>query len=153
AYRGAMLDEARHFFAPADLKKYIDELARFKINYFHLHLADDQGWRIEINGWPRLTSVSGAAGTGVDGVGGGFLTQDQYSDLVQYAAARYITIVPEIDMPGHVNAAEVAYPALTCSGVAPPPRTDTEVGYSSLCVSKDITYQFAEAVISQLAAL
>jgi hexosaminidase len=153
AYRGAMLDEARHFHTPDEVKQYIDEIARFKVNYLHLHLADDQGWRIQIDSWPRLTQISGGAGTGVDGTGGGFLTKADYKDLVRYAAARYITIVPEIDMPGHVNAAQVAYPELTCDGVAPPPRTDTEVGYSSLCTSKEVTYKFAEDVIREIAAI
>jgi hexosaminidase len=153
AYRGAMLDEARHFHTPDEVKQYIEEIARFKVNYLHLHLADDQGWRIRIDSWPKLTQISGGAGTGVDGAGGGFLTKAEYQDLVRYAAARYITIVPEIDMPGHVNAAQVAYPELTCDGVAPPPRTDTEVGYSSLCTSKEVTYKFAEDVIRELAAI
>jgi hexosaminidase len=153
AYRGAMLDEARHFHTPAEVKAYIDEISRFKINYLHLHLADDQGWRIQIDSWPRLTQVGGAPGTGVDGVGGGYLTKRDYRDLVRYAADRFVTIIPEIDMPGHVNAAQVAYPALTCDGVAPPPRTDTEVGYSSLCIGKEITYRFVEDVIRELAAM
>ncbi|MFC7274776.1 beta-N-acetylhexosaminidase [Paractinoplanes rhizophilus] len=153
AYRGAMLDEARHFHTPAEIKRYIDEISRFKINYLHLHLADDQGWRIQIDSWPRLATVGGAPGTGVDGVGGGYLTKADYRDLVRYAAERFVTIVPEIDMPGHVNAAQVAYPELTCDGVAPPPRTDTEVGYSSLCIGKEITYRFVEDVIRELAAL
>jgi hexosaminidase len=153
AYRGAMLDEARHFHTPAEVKKYIDEISRFKINYLHLHLADDQGWRIQIDSWPKLTSVSGGPGTGVDGVGGGYLTKADYRDLVKYAAARYVTIIPEIDMPGHVNAAQVAYPELTCDGVAPPPRTDSEVGYSSLCIGKPVTYRFVEDVIRELAAI
>ena len=153
AFRGAMLDEARHFHTPDEIKAYIDEISRFKINYLHLHLADDQGWRIQIDGWPRLTTVGGAPGTGVDGVGGGYLTKADYRDLVRYAAARYVTIVPEIDMPGHVNAAQVAYPELTCDGVAPPPRTDTDVGYSSLCISKEVTYRFVDDVIRELAAM
>ena len=153
AYRGAMLDEARHFHTPDEIKAYLDEMTRFKINYLHLHLADDQGWRIQIDSWPRLTRISGAPGTGVDGVGGGYLTKAQYADLVSYAAARYITIVPEIDLPGHVNAAQVAYPELTCDGVAPPPRTDTAVGYSSLCISKEVTYRFVDDVIRELAAM
>ncbi len=153
AYRGAMLDEARHFHSPDDIKAYIDEISRFKINYLHLHLADDQGWRIQIDSWPKLTEIGGAAGTGVDGVGGGYLTKAQYRDLVRYAAARFVTIVPEIDMPGHVNAAQVAYPELTCDGVAPRPRTDTEVGYSSLCIGKDVTYRFVDDVVRELAAM
>ena len=153
AYRGAMLDVARHFHTPAEIKRYIDEISRFKVNHLHLHLSDDQGWRIAIDSWPRLTEVGGAPGTGVDGTGGGYLTKADYRDLVRYAAQRYVTIVPEIDMPGHVNAAQVAYPELTCDGVAPPPRTDTAVGYSSLCIGKEITYRFVEDVIRELAAM
>ncbi|MEU4562528.1 beta-N-acetylhexosaminidase [Actinoplanes sp. NPDC023936] len=153
AYRGAMLDLARHFHTPDEVKRYIDQISRFKINYLHLHLTDDQGWRIRIDSWPRLTAVGGAPGTGVGGEGGGFLTKGDYRDLVAYAAARYVTIVPEIDMPGHVNAAQVAYPELTCDGVAPKPRTDMLVGYSSLCAGKEVTYRFAEDVIRELAAM
>ena len=84
-YRGVMLDLARHFFTLDEVKSYIDAVVQFKINHLHLHLTDDQGWRLEIDGWPRLTSVSGAAGTGVDGVGPGFFTKDHYIDLVAYA--------------------------------------------------------------------
>ncbi|MEU4425740.1 beta-N-acetylhexosaminidase [Actinoplanes sp. NPDC024001] len=153
AYRGTMLDLARHFHTPDEIKRHIDEISRFKVNHLHLHLSDDQGWRIQIDSWPRLTTVGGGPGTGVGGVGPGFLTKADYRDLVRYAAARYVTIVPEIDMPGHVNAAQVAYPELTCDGIAPPPRTDTAVGYSSLCIGKEITYRFVEDVIRELAAL
>ncbi|MFI7596693.1 beta-N-acetylhexosaminidase [Actinoplanes sp. NPDC049681] len=153
AYRGAMLDEARHFDTPDEIKAYIDEISRFKVNYLHLHLSDDQGWRIQIDSWPKLTTVSGGPGTGVDGEGPGFLTKSQYREIIRYAARRYVTIVPEIDMPGHVNAAQVAYPELTCDGVAPPPRTDTEVGYSSLCIGSETTYRFVEDVIRELAAM
>ncbi|MFC3380499.1 beta-N-acetylhexosaminidase [Couchioplanes azureus] len=153
AYRGAMLDLARHFHTPDEIKSYIDEISRFKVNHLHLHLSDDQGWRIQIDSWPRLTTVSGGPGTGVDGAGPGYLTKAQYSDLVRYAAARFVTIVPEIDMPGHVNAAQVAYPELTCDGVAPPPRTDTAVGYSSLCIGSETTYRFVDDVLRELAAL
>ena len=153
AYRGAMLDLARHFHTPDEIKAYVDEISRFKVNHLHLHLSDDQGWRIQIDSWPKLTEVSGGAGTGVGGEGPGFLTKSQYRDLVSYAAARHVTIVPEIDMPGHVNAAQVAYPELTCDGVAPPVRTDTAVGYSSLCIGSETTYRFAEDVIRELAAM
>ncbi|MEV4635774.1 family 20 glycosylhydrolase [Actinoplanes sp. NPDC049548] len=153
AYRGAFLDEARHFHTPDEIKAYVDEVSRFKVNYLHLHLSDDQGWRIQIDSWPRLTEVSGGPGTGVDGVGPGYLTKSEYREIVAYAAQRYVTIVPEIDMPGHVNAAQVAYPELTCDGVAPPPRTDTAVGYSSLCIGSERTYRFVEDVIRELAAM
>ncbi|SDT75210.1 beta-N-acetylhexosaminidase [Actinoplanes derwentensis] len=153
AYRGAMLDLARHFHEPAEVRAYIDQISHFKINYLHLHLSDDQGWRIQIDSWPRLTEVGGAPGTGVSGAGGGFLTKDEYRELVRYAADRFVTIVPEIDMPGHVNAAQVAYPELTCDGIAPRPRTDMRVGYSSLCADSDVTYRFAEDVIRELAEM
>ena len=153
AYRGVMLDVARHFFTPDEVKSYIDAVAAFKINYLHLHLTDDQGWRIEIKSRPELTMVSGGAGTGVDGVGAGFYTQDEYADLVAYGAARFMTIVPEIDMPGHVNAAQAAYPELTTDGVATKPRTDQKVGYSSLVAGKPETYAFVDDVIREVAAL
>ncbi|OJF12295.1 beta-N-acetylhexosaminidase [Couchioplanes caeruleus] len=153
AYRGAMLDLARHFHTPDEVKSYVDEISRFKVNHLHLHLSDDQGWRIQIESWPRLTTVSGGPGTGVDGAGPGYLTRAQYTDLVAYAAARFVTIVPEIDMPGHVNAAQVAYPELACDGVAPPPRTDTAVGYSSLCIGSETTYRFVDDVLRELAAM
>jgi hexosaminidase len=153
AYRGTMLDLARHFHTPDEVRTYIDQISRFKINYLHLHLSDDQGWRIQIDAWPKLTTVGGAAGTGVGGDGGGYLTKDDYRDLVRYAAGRFVTIIPEIDMPGHVNAAQVAYPELTCDGVAPRPRTDMRVGYSTLCVREEITYRFVEDVIRELAEM
>jgi hexosaminidase len=153
AYRSTMLDVARHFFPPAEIRSHIDLIAQFKINHLHLHLTDDQGWRLEIPGWPRLTEVSGGPGTGVDGAGPGFLTAEEYTDLIAYAASRYITIVPEIDMPGHVNAAQVAYPELTSDGEPIEPRTDGEVGYSSLIAGKERTYAFVEDVIREVAAL
>jgi hexosaminidase len=152
-YRGAMLDLARHFHTPAEVKRYVDLIVQYKINHLHLHLSDDQGWRIEITSWPKLTTVGGGPGTGVDGQGPGFLTQEEYRDLVRYAADRYVTIVPEIDLPGHTNAALATYPELTCDGKPVPPRTDTAVGYSSLCVDKPVTYTFVEDVIREVAAL
>ncbi|WP_092547661.1 family 20 glycosylhydrolase [Actinoplanes derwentensis] len=152
-YRSAMLDLARHFFTPAEVEAHIDLLAQFKINHLHLHLTDDQGWRLEIPGWPRLTEVSGGEGTGCDGTGPGFLTLTEYADLVAYAAARFVTIVPEIDMPGHVNAVQVAYPELTADGEPVEPRTDAEVGYSSLVAAKEETYAFVETVLKTVADL
>ncbi|QWF81923.1 beta-N-acetylhexosaminidase [Amycolatopsis sp. CA-230715] len=150
-YRSAMLDVARHFFNPDQVKAYIDQIAQYKINNLHLHLADDQGWRIEIKSWPRLATFGGQGA--VNGDPGGYYTQEQYKDIVRYAASRHITIVPEIDMPGHTNAAQASYAELNCDGVAPPMRTDIEVGYSSLCIGKDITYKFVEDVIRELAAI
>ncbi len=150
-YRSAMLDVARHFFTPAQVKTYIDQIAQYKINTLHLHLSDDQGWRIEIKSWPRLATFGGQ--TAVGGGSGGYYTQAQYKELVRYAASRHITIVPEIDMPGHTNAAQASYAELNCNGVAVPLRTDTEVGYSSLCIGKDITYKFVDDVLRELSAI
>jgi hexosaminidase len=151
AWRGAMLDVSRHFFGVAQVERYIDLISRYKLNVFHLHLSDDQGWRIAIDGWPRLTAVGGS--TAVGGGPGGFYTQGDYAAIVRYAAARYITVVPEIDTPGHVNAALASYAQLNCDGQAPPLYTGTDVGFSSLCVGKPVTYRFLDDVLGQLAAL
>ena len=150
-HRGAMLDVARHFFNPDEVKSYLDQLALYKINYLHLHLADDQGWRIEIDSWPNLATYGGS--TEVGGGPGGYYTKDQYRDLVAYAAQRHITIVPEIDLPGHTNAALASYAELNCDGIAPPLYTGTDVGFSSLCIDKEITYQFVADVLRELAEL
>ena len=153
AQRSAMLDLARHFHTPAEVRRYVDHIAQFKVNVLHLHLSDDQGWRIQIDSWPKLTTVGGGPGTGVDGVGPGFLTKADYTGIVRYAAERHITIVPEIDMPGHTNAAQSVYGELNCDGKPVPPRTDQAVGYSSLCIGSETTYRFVEDVIRELAAL
>lgn len=153
AYRGAMLDVARHFFSVEDVKRYIDLISAYKMNVMHLHLSDDQGWRIEIKSWPKLTAESSK--TEVGGGAGGFYTQEQYKDIVKYAQDRYITIVPEIDMPGHTNAALAVYPELNCNEKDPTPKpyTGIEVGFSTLCTSKEITYKFVDDVVREIAAL
>ncbi|WP_084654044.1 beta-N-acetylhexosaminidase [Nocardia altamirensis] len=150
-WRSAMLDVARHFFKPDQVKRYIDQIAQYKINTLHLHLTDDQGWRIEIKSWPKLAEIGGK--TAVGGDPGGYYTQEQYKDIVNYAASRHITVIPEVDMPGHTNAAQASYGELNCDGKPVPPRTDIEVGYSSLCIPKPITYKFVEDVIRELAAI
>jgi hexosaminidase len=150
-YRGAMLDVARHFFGVSDVERYIDEIALYKVNYLHLHLSDDQGWRIQITGWPKLTSVGGATETGAGP--GGYYTQDQYKQIVAYARARGVTIVPEIDMPGHMNAAVHAYPELGCDGTTPPAYTQIGSPNTSLCVGTATTDKFLDAVLGQLASL
>ena len=150
-FRGVMLDVARHFFQVDDVKRYIDLMASYKMNVMHLHLSDDQGWRIEIKKWPKLTSIGGS--TQVGGGKGGFYSQEQYSDIVKYAAERFIMIIPEIDMPGHTNAALASYPELNCNDKATELYTGTKVGFSSLCTSKEITYQFITDVFGELAAL
>ena len=150
-WRGAMLDVARHFMQVDEVKRYIDLIALYKMNRLHLHLADDQGWRLDISSWPNLAAHGGRSEVG--GGPGGFYTQDQYRDIVFYAQARFITIVPEIDMPGHTNAALASYPELNCDGVAPPLFTGIEVGFSVLCVDKDVTYKFIDDVVREIAAL
>ncbi|MBW8326888.1 MAG: beta-N-acetylhexosaminidase [Prolixibacteraceae bacterium] len=150
-YRGSMLDVARHFFGVDDVKNFIDQLAYYKMNVLHLHLSDDQGWRIEIKSWPNLTAHGGK--TEVGGGEGGFYTQEQYTELVKYAQDRFVTIIPEIDMPGHTNAALASYPELNCDGKATELYTGIEVGFSTLCTNKEVTYQFIDDVIRELAAL
>ena len=151
--RGSMLDVARHFFGTDDVKRYIDFLAYYKMNTLHLHLSDDQGWRIEIKKWPRLTEYGST--TQVGGGKGGFYTQEQYKDLVQYAADRFITIIPEIDMPGHTNAALASYPELNCNEKDKNPKlyTGIEVGFSTFCTKNEKVYQFIDDVLTELTAL
>ncbi|WP_430809323.1 MULTISPECIES: family 20 glycosylhydrolase [unclassified Carboxylicivirga] len=151
AYRGMMLDVARHFFSVEDVKRVIDLAAMYKINVLHLHLTDDQGWRIEIKSWPKLATVGGS--TQVGGGEGGFYTQEQFKDIVRYASERYITVVPEIDMPGHTNAAVVAYPELNGNKKKAQLYTGTKVGFSTLATRKEVTYQFVDDVIREMAAL
>jgi hexosaminidase len=151
AWRGAMLDVARHFFSVQDVERFIDLLAYYKMNRLHLHLTDDQGWRIEIKSWPLLAEVGGSTEAG--GREGGYYAQADYAEIVEYAAARYILVVPEIDMPGHTNAAGAAYPELSCAEKAPELYTGTDVGFSLLCTRSENTYRFIDDVIGELAAL
>lgn len=151
AYRGAMLDVSRHFFSVAEVKRYIDQVAQYKINTFHIHLSDDQGWRIAVDSWPKLATYGGS--TEVGGGTGGYYTKAQYQEIVRYAASRYLEVVPEIDMPGHTNAALASYAELNCDGVAPPLYTGIKVGFSSLCAGKDVTYDFIDDVVREVAAL
>ncbi|MEH1029845.1 beta-N-acetylhexosaminidase [Micromonospora profundi] len=150
-YRGAMLDVARHFFAVEDVLRVIDHLARYKLNHLHLHLTDDQGWRIAVDSRPKLTTVGGATEVG-DGPGG-FYTKADYARIVSYAADRHITVVPEIDLPGHTNSALVAYPELAPDKIAPPPYTGTDVGFSYVDPTDERTYDFVADVFGELAAI
>jgi len=150
-WRGAMLDVARHFFSVDDVKRYIDLISHYKMNRLHLHLTDDQGWRIEIKSWPKLTEIG--AQTQVNGGGGGFYTQEQYKQIVDYARSRFVMIIPEIDTPGHTNAALASYPELNVTEESPDPYEGIEVGFSSLSINMAITYQFLEDVIRELAAI
>jgi hexosaminidase len=151
AYRGALLDVARHFFTVAQVEQYIDQLAMYKMNYLHLHLSDEQGWRIAINGWPALTRIGGS--TEVGGGAGGFYTQAEYRAIVAYAQARYVTVIPEIDMPAHVGAALASYGGLSCAGKTTPIFTGIGGPYTSLCAGTPETDAFIDTVIAQLAAL
>lgn len=153
AWRGSMLDVARHFFGVDDVKRYIDLISHYKMNVLHLHLSDDQGWRIEIKKWPKLAEYGGS--TAVDGDKGGFYTQEQFKELVKYAADRFIMIVPEIDMPGHTNAALAAYPELNCNpkDTAPKLYTGIEVGFSTFCTTNEKVYSFIDDVVAEIAAI
>ena len=150
-WRGSMLDVARHFLPAPDVKRFIDLLALYKINRLHLHLADDQGCRIEIKSWPNLTAIGGQ--TQIGGGRGGFYTQAEYADIVAYARSRYITVVPEIDMPGHSNAALVSYPDLRCNRTAPEPFTIVGGPPNTLCTSRDTVYQFVGDVAREILAV
>jgi hexosaminidase len=181
AYRGLHLDVARHYMPIEFIKKYIDYIAVHKMNYFHWHLTDDQGWRIEIKKYPKLTVVGGwrngtiigrYPGKGNDNKKhGGFYTQEQVREIVKYAADRYITVVPEIEMPGHGSAAIAAYPSLSCYPQEPTikyfPKNCTWGGDSTgkqvqqtwgvfsdvFCAGKDETFKFLQDVIDEIIPL
>ena len=165
-WRGLMLDVSRHFFTKDEVKRLLDEMAWHKLNVFHWHLADDQGWRIEIKKYPRLTEVGawrkaigfgldGAASTtyGPDGRYGGFYTQEDIREVVAYAQARHIDIVPEIEMPGHASAALMAYPQFSCTGG--PFTTDLPGGVFNgvYCAGNEDTFAFIEDVLTEVCAL
>ena len=149
-YRGTMLDVARHFFTPDEVKRHIDLISYYKINHLHIHLSDDQGWRIEIKSWPKLTEKGSL--TEVGGEKGGFFSQDEYKEIVSYAATKFITIVPEIDIPGHTNSALASYEKLNCDGKLRDLYTGTNVGFSTLC-NTEYTYQFIDDVIRELSSI
>ena len=152
-WRGLSLDVARSFLPVEYLEKTLDRMARFKLNRLHLHLTDDQGWRIEIGQYPRLVEVGGASA--VEGGRSGFYTQDQLRHLVAYAQARGITIVPEIDLPGHVQAALASYNELACDDEENlAPYSGLEVGFSVLCLDKpDVVYPFVRGVLEEVVAI
>ena len=161
-YRGMHLDCVRHFFGVETVKRYIDIMALHGLNRLHWHLTDDQGWRIEIKKYPRLTEVGGwRNGTTLghnspvnDGIRyGGYFTQNQIRDIVRYAADRYITIIPEIDMPGHMVAALTAYPELGCTGGPYEVWGMWGVADDILCVGKDHTLQFVKDVLDEVMQL
>ena len=169
AWRGMMLDVSRHWFTKEEVKKYIDELAEYKMNVFHWHLTDDQGWRLEIKSLPRLTEVGAWRAPrvgqwwhrepqqpGEEATYGGFYTQEDVKEVLAYAAERYVRVIPEIDVPGHSLAALVAYPELACMK-AP---TTVNVGNkfygedeNTLCIGKEETFEFMDKVLTEVAAL
>lgn len=160
SWRGTMVDVARSFFGLEYLKNHVDRMALYKLNRLHLHLTDDQGWRIEIKSKPKLTEI-GSKGS-VAGGNSGFLTQEEYLELQDYALARNIIIIPEIDVPGHIYSALVSYPELNCpenSNIDPklatPPElySGYEVGWSRFCLEKPETYDFVSEVIGELAQI
>ena len=150
-FRGSMLDLARYWFPPEFVERYIDAIARYKINYLHLHLTDDQGWRIQIDSWPRLTTHGGSTQTG--GGPGGYLTKDDYRRIVEYAARRNVTVIPEVELPGHTAAALSAYPELSPDGAATPLYTGYDVGFSALDIGSPETERFVDDVIRELAEM
>jgi hexosaminidase len=163
AYRGLHLDVGRHFFPVPFIKKYIDYIALHKMNYFHWHLTEDQGWRIEIKKYPKLTEVGSCRsgtiighypGTGNDSIRTcGFYTQDEIRDVVKYAADRYVTILPEIELPGHSSAALTAYPWLGCTGGPYQVQQTWGVFKDVFCAGNDSTFQFLEDVLDEVMTL
>jgi len=148
AWRGVMIDVARHFFDVDVLKEVLDLAALYKLNAVHLHLSDDQGWRLELASRPRLTELSGSSQVG--GGPGGFLTRADWEDLLEHAAARRITLVPEFDVPGHVNAALHAYGELTPSGEPAPVYTGVHVGSTKITLNEPATLPFVRDVFTEL---
>lgn len=152
-YRGIMLDPCRHFIPVENVKKQLDVLALFKINHMHWHLTDDQGWRIEIKKYPKLTEIGAKR---IDGEGteySGFYTQEEIKDIVKYAADRFITVIPEIELPGHELAAISAYPELSCKGEPITPRIIWGVEDIVMCAGKEETFEFLENVMAEVVPL
>ncbi|MDR7383925.1 family 20 glycosylhydrolase [Promicromonospora iranensis] len=151
AWRGLSLDVVRHWFGPADLRAVVDLVGSYKMNRLHLHLSDDQGWRLEIPSRPALTEKSSQGA--VSGAAGGFLGVDEYRELQEYAAEREIVVVPEIDVPGHVNAATHAYGELTPSGEPTDTYDGIEVGFSKLHIDLPATEPFLRDVFTDVARM
>ena len=162
SWRGVMLDEGRHFRGKAEVKRFLDLMALHKLNVFHWHLTEDQGWRIEIEKYPRLTEVGSQRratrrsmfGKDDDGTPhGGYYTQAEVREIVAYAGERFITVVPEIEMPGHSQAALVAYPELSCTGGPFEVSTRFGIHRDIYCAGKEETYTFLQDVLDEVMAL
>ncbi|MBS1920093.1 MAG: family 20 glycosylhydrolase [Bacteroidetes bacterium] len=176
-WRGLMFDVARHFFTKQEVKAYIDQMAKYKFNLLHLHLTDDEGWRIEIKSLPKLTEIGAWNVYRVGQFGtfpppapseprnfGGFYTQDDIKDLINYAKEKFVNIMPEVDVPGHSLAAIAAYPELSCSGGVKNIgvssgesikdwSTHTAIYDDNLCPSNEKVYEFLDKVMTEIAAL
>ena len=162
SWRGFMLDEARHFQGKDQVKRLLNIMAHYKMNVFHWHLTDDQGWRIEIKEYPRLTEIGAVRpGTSYSFFNkkhnniphSGFYTQEDISEIVAYAAERHITIVPEIDLPGHSHAALAAYPEFSCTKKSFSPATGPGIYKDIFCVGKEATFKFLEKVFHEVLLL
>ncbi|WP_278836154.1 beta-N-acetylhexosaminidase [Parabacteroides goldsteinii] len=168
-WRGLMLDVSRHWFTKEEVLKYIDELAEYKMNVFHWHLTDDQGWRLEIKSLPKLTEVGAWRAPrvgqwwqrerqqpGEETTYGGFYTQEDVKEVLAYAAKRYVRVIPEIDVPGHSVAALVAYPELACMKAPDAVNVGNKFYWedeNTLCIGKDYTFEFMDKVLTEVAAL
>lgn len=159
SWRGIHLDVGRHFFPVKSIKDYLDNMAMYKLNTFHWHLTEDQGWRLEVKKYPGLADIAswreetviGRNTDRYDGIGyGGFYTQDQVREIVKYAADRFITIVPEIEMPGHSSAALAAYPDLGCTGGPYQVQKTWGIFEDVFCAGKEGTFKFLEGVLDEV---
>jgi len=155
AYRGAMLDVARRFAPVEDVQRFVDHLADYRLNVLHLHLSDDQGWRLTVDGLPELTQVGGRTQEGwPPGTGGPwFYTPEEYAEIVEYAADRFVTVVPEIDGPGHTLAAQSVLGSLRCDGTPGEPYWGPEVNNPMICSSDENMPAVREYLDTVLAAV
>lgn len=168
-WRGMMLDVSRHWFTKDEVKQFIDEIAEYKMNVFHWHLTDDQGWRIEIKSLPRLTEVGSLRAPrvgqwwqrepqqpGEEATYGGFYTQEEIREVLAYAAERYVRVIPEIDVPGHGVAALVAYPELACMKAPSAVNVGNKFygeDENTLCIGKEETFTLMDKILTEVAAL
>ncbi|MCZ7557349.1 MAG: family 20 glycosylhydrolase [Bacteroidia bacterium] len=151
-WRGFMLDCSRHFFSVDFVKRMLDRMALLKLNRFHWHLTDDQGWRPEITRFPKLIEVGAWRDRGSD-MYGGYYTKDDMRDIIAYAAERFIMVIPEIDMPGHSTAALVSYPVLGCTQLPVPVSNTWGIHGTVLCAGRESTFDFVDGVIQEIAEL
>ncbi len=152
-YRGIMLDPCRHFMPAENVKKFIDVISLFKINRMHWHLTDDQGWRIESKKYPKLNEIASKRIEGEGFEHGGYYTQEEIKDIVKYAADHFITVIPELEIPGHEMAAISAYPELSCKGIQDTPRIIWGVEDVVMCPGKEDMFTFLEAIVDEMVEL